>query len=352
MSIACERVVVGADGTKVEVFTLTCAAGLTARVMTYGATLLSLTAPDRRGVFADVVLGFAMPEQYFGPHPYFGSLIGRCANRIAWGRFTLDGRTYTLPRNNGPHHLHGGPQGFHRALWQPEIATTSDGPSLSLHYYSPDGESGYPGNLNVTVTYTLTDACALHITYHAETDRPTIVNLTSHPYFNLAGGGDVLRHYLWIDADYFLPVDATLIPIGELRPVAGTPMDFTTPALIGARIGVNDPQLRYADGYDHCYVLRSPGDSSVMAARVLEPRSGRVLEVYTTQPGLQFYTGNSLDGRWRGKGGRAYGRHAGFCLEAQHFPDSPNHPHFPSTVLRPGQVYRHTTIYRLGVDTR
>ncbi len=350
MSITSERIVAGAGGTAVEVFTLTCAAGVAARVMTYGATLISLTAPDRRGAFADVLLGFDSVEPYLGPHPYFGSLVGRYANRIARGRFTLDGRVYALPCNDGPHHIHGGPAGLHRAPWRPEPAETRAGPALTLRYLSPDGEGGYPGALAVTVRYALSDDGALRIDHEAESDRPTIVNLTSHPYFNLAGGGDVLGHELFLAADAFLLIDETLIPTGEVRPVAGTPMDFTTPTRIGARLGAGEAQLRLAGGgYDHCYVLRSKGDLTALSARLVEPLSGRVLEVYTTQPGLQLYTGNALDGSLRGKGGQVYGRHAGVCLEAQHFPDAPNHAHFPSTVLRPGERYRHTTIYRVGV---
>ncbi len=350
MSITSERMVVGAGRTPVEVFTLTCAAGLTARIMTCGATLMSLVAPDRRGALTDVLLGFERVESYLEPHPYFGSLIGRYANRIAWGRFTLDGQVYSLPCNDGPHHLHGGPAGFHRALWRPEPADGPAGPELTLRYLSPDGEGGYPGALTVVVRYTLSDSGALRIDYEAETDRPTIVNLTSHPYFNLAGGGDVLGHELFLAADAFLPVDETLIPTGELRSVAGTPMDFTSPMPIGARLGADEAQLRQAGGgYDHCYVLRSRGDLAALSARLVEPLSGRALEVYTTRPGLQLYTGNALDGSLRGKGGQRYGRHAGVCLEAQHFPDAPNRPHFPSPVLRPGERYRHTTVYRLGV---
>lgn len=350
MGITSERIEVGAGGTAVEVFTLTCAAGVAARVMSHGATLMSLTAPDRRGALTDVLLGFDAVAPYLGPHPYFGSLVGRYANRIARGRFTLDGRVYTLPCNDGPHHLHGGPAGLHRAPWRPEPADTPAGPVLTLRYHSPDGEGGYPGALAVTVRYTLGDDGALRIEYEAETDRPTIVNLTSHPYFNLAGGGDVLDHELFLAADAFLPIDETLIPTGETRPVAGTPMDFTTPTRIGARLGAGEAQLRLAGGgYDHCYVLRSGGDLAALSARLVEPLSGRVLEVYTTQPGLQLYTGNALDGSLHGKGGQVYGRHAGVCLEAQHFPDAPNHAHFPSTVLRPGERYRHTTVYRMGI---
>lgn len=249
--------------------------------------------------------------------------------------------------NSGPHHLHGGPAGLHQVVWQAEPTSGPDGPGLRLRYHSPAGEGGYPGALALSVSYTLHDSGALRIDYVATTDRPTPINLTSHGYFNLAGGGDVLGHELYLAADYFLPVDATLIPTGERRAVAGTPLDFTTPTPIGARLGADDEQLRYAGGYDHCFVLRRVGELPVLAARVVEPQSGRVLELYTTQPGVQLYTGNALDGSLRGKGGQHYTRYAGLCLEAQHFPDAPNQPDFPSTILRPGETYRHTTIYRL-----
>ncbi len=338
-----------ADGREVELFTLRCAAGLVARVTGYGATLVGLQAPDRSGALADVLLGFDTLAPYLGAHPYFGSLIGRYANRIANGRFSLDGVAYHLPCNNGPHHLHGGPAGLHQVVWQAEPSSGPDGPGLTLRYLSRDGEGGYPGALAITVSYLLHNRGALRIDYAATTDRPTPVNLTSHGYFNLAGGGDVLGHELYLAADDFLPVDATLIPTGERRAVAGTPLDFTTPALLGARLDADDEQLRYAGGYDHCFVLRGAGDLAMLAARVVEPRSGRVLELFTTQPGVQLYTGNALDGSVRGKGGQVYHRYAGFCLEAQHFPDAPNQPAFPSTILRPGETYRHTTIYQLGV---
>lgn len=336
-----------AAGEEVELFTLTNAAGLEAAVATYGGTLVALRAPDRSGAIADILLGFDGLDGYLAGHPYFGSLIGRYGNRIARGRFTLDGVTHTLPVNNGPNHLHGGPGGFHTRLWRATVA----GDTLGLTYVSADGEEGYPGRLAVAVAYTLTDANELRIAYAARTDAPTVLNLTNHAYFNLAGGGDILGHELGIAASSFVPVDETQIPTGELRPVAGTPLDFREPAPIGARIDSDDEQLRFANGgYDHCWVFGHGGDLGACVARVREPVSGRVLEVYTTQPGVQFYSGNFLDGSLRGKGGVPYPKHGALCLETQHLPDSPNQPAFPSTVLRPGERYTHTTIYRLSVE--
>lgn len=331
----------------VELYTLRNAAGLEARITTYGGTLLSLHVPDRDGTLADVLLGFDSLDGYLGPHPYFGSLVGRHANRIAGGRFELDGNTYTLPVNNGPNHLHGGPGGFHTRLWRAVV----DGETLGLTYVSPDGEEGYPGRLVVAVTYSLTDADELRIGYAARAHAPTVLNLTNHAYFNLAGAGDILGHELQIAASRFVPVDANQIPTGELRPVAGTPMDFTTPTPIGAQIAGDDEQLRFASGgYDHCWVFDHGGDLATPVVRLHDPNSGRVMELFTTQPGVQFYSGNFLDGSLAGKGGRAYGKHAGLCLETQHLPDAPNQPAFPSTVLRPGERFRHTTIYRFSVE--
>ncbi len=336
-----------AAGQAVELYTLTNAAGIEARVCTYGGTLVALLLPDRAGARADVLHGFDTLDGYLGPHPYFGALIGRYGNRIARGRFTLDGVNYQLATNNGPNHLHGGPGGFHTALWRAEPADDS----LTLSYVSPDGEEGYPGTLQARVTYRLSEAGELRIDYEATTDRPTILNLTNHAYFNLAGDGDILDHELRLDAPHYLPVDETQIPTGELAPVAGTPFDFTTPTAIGARINADDEQLRIASGgYDHCWAFAHGGDLATPVAFVREPRSGRTLELFTTQPGVQFYTANFLDGSIRGKGGRAYQKHSAFCLETQHFPDSPNQPAFPSTVLRPGEVYRHTTIFRFGAE--
>jgi aldose 1-epimerase len=335
-----------AAGEPVELYTLRNAGGLEARVITYGGTLVGLLAPDRDGRLADVLLGFDSLDGYLGPHPYFGSLVGRFGNRIARGRFTLDGATYTLPINNGENHLHGGPGGFHTRLWHATVA----GDTLGLSYVSPDGEEGYPGRLTVAVTYTLTDDNALRIAYAARAAAPTVLNLTNHAYFNLAGGGDILGHELQLAAERFIPVDATQIPTGELREVAGTPFDFRAPVAIGAHIADHDEQLRLANGgFDHCWVFGQGGGLGARAGRLHEPASGRMVELYTTQPGVQFYSGNFLDGSITGKGGVAYAKHSGLCLETQHFPDSPNQPAFPSTVLRPGERYYQTTVYRFGV---
>lgn len=335
------------DGTPIDLYTLTNAHGLEARIMTYGGTLVSLRVPDRAGVLADITLGFDTLAPYLADHPFFGGVIGRYANRIAGGVFELHGRTYTLARNNGPNHLHGGPSGFHRVIWQASARPSDAAPGIALTYLSRDGEEGYPGNLAASVVYTLTEQNALQIEYAATTDRPTIVNLTNHTYFNLAGAGDILDHQVQIAAERFLPVDDTQIPTGELRPVGGTPMDFTKLTAIGARIGADDPQL-HSGGYDHTWALDMGGGDLGFAARVVEPAGGRVLEVYTTQPGLQLYSGNFLDGSIRGKRGQVYDKHAGLCLETQHFPDSPNRTEFPSVVLEPGQTYRQTTVFRFS----
>lgn len=338
------------DGSTIERYTLTNANGLSASIITYGGTLTSLYVPDRTGEFSDVLLGFDTLAPYLDEHPYFGSLIGRYGNRIAGGRFALNDTTYTLVCNNGENHLHGGPTGFHRRIWKAQTGTLADAPSLELSYGSQDGEEGYPGNLAVTVVYTLTNYNELRIDYTAMTDQDTVINLTNHAYFNLAGDGEILDHELELAASHFLPIDATLIPLGELRSVQDTPMDFTTPTAIGARIAADDEQIRHAQGYDHTWVLdKQPGTLNV-AARLVEPKSGRVMEVQTTEPGIQFYAGNLLDGSLTGKAGRRYVKHSGLCLETQHYPDSPNQPQFPSTVLRPGATYRQTTIYRFSVD--
>jgi aldose 1-epimerase len=335
-----------AAGAPAQLYTLRNAAGLQASITNYGGTLTSLLVPDRAGQLADVVLGFADVSGYQSPEflksgPYFGALIGRYGNRIARGRFTLDGREYQLATNHGPNHLHGGRRGFDKVLWQAEAAETAAGPSLTLRYVSSAGEEGYPGTLTVAVTYTLTEDNALRLTYEATTDQATPLNLTNHSYFNLnlASGADVLAHEVELSADRYTVVDEALIPTGELRPVAGTPFDFTAAHAIGARIG------QVPGGYDHNWVLRG----AQPAVRVYEPASGRTMAVTTDQPGVQFYTGNFLDDTLTGKAGIRYGRHAGFCLETQHFPDSPNQPTFPSTILRPGQTYRTTTEYRFGV---
>lgn len=336
------------DGQSVALFVLT-NGRLTAKVMTYGAILTELHAPDREGRSADVVLGFDTLEGYLGQHPYFGATVGRFANRIGGGAFTLDGQTYTLAKNNGPNTLHGGLKGFDKVVWKAEPSTGADGPAIRLTYLSPDGEEGFPGNLNVAVTYTLTDKDALRIDYEATTDKATPINLTNHSYFNLAGAasGAILDHELQLAADRYTPSDANLLPTGELAPVAGTPFDFTKATAIGARI----QQIKAEPvGYDNNYVLRGGDNPPALAARVRDPKSGRIIEMYTTEPGVQFYTGNFLDGSIRGKGGVAYKQHQAFCLEAQHFPDSVHHANFPSCILRPGQTYRQTTIYKLSAE--
>ena len=338
------------DGTPILLYTLTNQSGLEARIMNYGGIVVALQVPDRDGKSADVTLGFDTFEPYLREHPYFGALIGRYGNRIANGTFDLDGTTYTLAKNNGPNHLHGGVRGFDKVVWQARPEASDGTPRLVLRYRSRDGEEGYPGNLDVAVVYTLGDENRLQIDYTATTDQATVVNLTNHTYFNLAMDGTIYGHELQLFAGEFLPIDPTSIPTGEQQPVAGTPMDFRRPAPIGARIHDDDEQLRHASGgYDHTWVLNVAGGSLAHAAQVFEPASGRVMDVWTTQPGVQFYSGNMLDGSLRGKGGRVYAKHTGFCLETQHFPDSPNQPQFPSTVLRPGETYRHTTIYQFGV---
>ncbi len=334
-----------ADGEAVDIYTLTDkSSGIEARVMTYGATLVSLRLPDRTGEFADVVLGFDNLEGYLGTHPYFGVIVGRYANRIAKGRFTLDGVEYTLARNNNGNSLHGGLKGFDKVVWRAEPIQPADGVGVKLSYLSKDMEEGYPGNLSVTVTYLLTNTDELRISYEAETDKKTPVNLTNHAYWNLKGegNGDVLGHVLQIAADKYTVVDSavTLIPTGEVASVAGTPLDFTSPRLIGERIA------QVEGGYDHNFVLNGGGRAPARAARVEEPGSGRAMEIYTDQPAIQLYTSNFLDGTVAGKGGKACQKHSAFCLETQHFPDSPNHPNFPSTILEPGQKYHTTTVHR------
>ena len=332
------------DGTAVDIYTLTNKAGLEARIMTYGAILVSLKTPDRAGALADVNLGFDSLEGYLGTHPYFGAIIGRYGNRIAKARFTLDGAEYRLAVNNNENTLHGGLKGFDKVVWTAEPVRGEKGAGLKLTYLSKDGEEGYPGNLAVTVVYTLMDADELEIRYEATTDKPTVLNLTNHAYWNLKGEGrgDILGHVLRIEADRITAVDSpvNLIPTGEIAPVAGTPFDFTAPHAIGERIAAVE------GGYDHNFVLRSGGGTLALAARVEEPESGRVMEVWTDQPAIQLYTGNFLDGSVVGKGGKAYKKHYAFCLETQHYPDSPNHPNFPSTVLRPGETFRSVSVYK------
>jgi aldose 1-epimerase len=338
------------EGQAVDLYVLINANGMQAAITNYGGIVVSLTAPDRNGKFADIALGFDKLDDYLAGHPYFGAIIGRYGNRIGKGTFTLDGKKYDLATNNGANHLHGGIKGFDKVVWKAEPAKSEHGQALKLSYVSKDGEEGYPGNLNVTVTYTLTDKNELRMDYHAATDKATPVNLTNHSYFNLAGhgNGDILGHELQINADRFTPVDAGLIPTGELRSVQGTPFDFRQPVAIGKRINQDDEQLRLGKGYDHNFVLNRKGPELSLAARATESASGRVLEVYTTEPGVQFYCGNFLDGSNVGKGGKVYKHRYGFCLETQHFPDSPNKPSFPSTILRPGGEYKTTTVYRFS----
>ncbi|MCX7017214.1 MAG: galactose mutarotase [Candidatus Sumerlaeota bacterium] len=339
------------EGETVELFTLKNAKGMEAKITNYGGIVVSLMAPDRNGRLGDVVLGYDTLDQYVKDNPYFGCLVGRFGNRIAKGRFTLDGREYTLAVNNGPNHLHGGLKGFDKVVWRARPFESKDGPALELKYLSKDGEEGYPGNLDVTAIYTLTGDNALRLDFTATTDKPTICNLTHHSYFNLAGGGgDILNHEAMIAADRFTPVDENLIPTGELRPVAGTPFDFTKPRKIGARINDPDEQLKRGNGYDHNFALNKPMGELGLAARVFEPTSGRVMETLTTEPAMQFYTGNFLDGSNVGKGGRPYPFRGAFCMEPQHYPDSPNQPRFPSVVLRPGQTYRNTILYRFSAE--
>ncbi len=338
------------DGTEAQLFTLTNAHGLRATITDYGGTLTSLLVPDKNGRLGDVVLGFDSLSGYLSPEytksgPYFGALIGRYGNRIARGKFTVGGRQYTLATNNGENALHGGKKGYDRVRWQARPGSSAAGQTLTLTYRSPDGEEGYPGNLNITVVYTLTDDDALRIDYKATTDQATPVNLTNHTYFNLGLGQaeDVLDHEVLIPADRYTVVDAGLIPTGELRPVKGTPFDFTTPHRIGERIG------QVPGGYDHNWVLNQAAGDLHAAASVYEPTSGRTLDVTTTEPGVQFYTGNFLDGTLLGKGGLKYGKHAGFCLETQHFPDSPNQPTFPNTIVKPGATLKSSSVYKFGV---
>jgi aldose 1-epimerase len=336
------------DGPAVDIYTLKNTAGLEARIMTYGATLVSLRVPNRGGVFADVNLGFDTLAGYLGTHPYFGVIVGRYANRIAKARFTLDGVEYRLAPNSNGNTLHGGLRGFDKVVWTAEALQVADGVGLRLAYLGKDGEEGYPGNLAVTVVYMLTNTNELRISYEAMTDKKTPVNLTNHAYWNLKGegNGDILGHILRLEADRITGVDSAvnLIPTGEILPVAGTPFDFTSPHAIGERIA------QVEGGYDHNFVLKGCSGLIGLAARVEEPGSGRILEIWTDQPAIQLYTGNFLDGTVAGKGGKAYRKHYGFCLETQHFPDSPNHPNFPSTILEPGKTYRTTTVHKFSVN--
>ena len=344
------------DGTVIEAVTLTNANGVSARVMTLGAVLQSLEVPDREGRSADIVLGYDTPAEYLANPQYFGATVGRYANRIAAGKFTLDGKGYTLATNDGPNHLHGGPLGFDKRVWR--IVSVESGPSASvtLGYRSPDGEEGYPGNLDVTATYTLDEQNQLTIEYRATTDAPTIVNVTNHSYFNLGGASGhetALDHVLTLHADRFTPVDKTLIPTGEVRPVAGTPFDFRQPTAIGARVrDAGDEQLRIGLGYDHNFVVDGEAGALRPAVRLEDPQSGRVMELLTTAPGVQFYSGNFLDATAIGKGGQMYRQGDGLCFEPQVFPDSPNQESFPSSRLDPGQTYRNTMVLRFSAAQR
>jgi len=336
------------NGETAQLFILKNRNGIETAITNYGGIIVTLKTYDARGLLADVALGFETLDGYLRPHPYFGAIIGRYGNRIGKARFTLDGVTYTLAKNDGENSLHGGVEGFDKKLWKARTEAGPGSQTLVLSYTSPDGEEGYPGTLQTEVRYTLSDDDSFRIDYLATTDKKTVVNLTNHTYFNLKGqgNGDILDHEIQINASRFTPVDEGLIPTGELRPVEGTPFDFRKPARIGARIDADDEQIRRGRGYDHNFVLDREGEGLSLAARVIEPSTGRGLEVWTTEPGMQFYTGNFLDGSLVGKGGKAYPRRSGFCLETQHFPDSPNQPAFPSTVLEPGKEYRSATVWK------
>lgn len=335
-----------ANGKGVKLFTLTNANGLTAKITNFGAIITEFHVPDRDGELGDIVLGFNSLEKYQAEHPYFGAIVGRVANRIAEGEFELDGEQYTLATNNPPNHLHGGDEGFDKKVWDAEPMETDQGPALRLTYRSPAGEEGYPGNLTTTVVYTLTHDNELRMEMTAETDEPTILNLANHSYWNLAGhdSGDILDHVLMLNADRYTPTDETLIPTGEIAPVEGTPFDFTQPKEIGRDID------EVEGGYDVNFVINGQAGQRRLAARAYSPASGRVMEVHTTQPGVQLYTGNFLDGSNVGKGGAVYEKHAAFCLETQHFPDSINQPDFPSIVLRPGETFRHVTVHTFSTQ--
>ena len=340
------------EGQVVEIYTLTNANGVEARITTYGAIVVSLKTPDRDGKLEDIVLGFDTLDGYLKGHPYFGAIIGRFGNRIGKAKFTLNGTEYKLAANNGENTLHGGLKGFDKVVWKAKPATHKDSTELELTYLSKDGEEGFPGNLSVKVVYTLSNNDELKIDYSATTDKDTVINMSSHSYFNLAGqgNGEILSHQVLINADRFTPVDSGLIPTGELRSVKGTPFDFTQATAIGSRVNQDEEQLKLGGGYDHNWVVNGKAGSMRLAARVVEPTTGRVMEVSTTEPGVQFYIGNFLDGTLTGKGGKVYKRRYGFCLETQHFPDSPNKPDFPSTVLKKGERYQTTTVFKFSTD--
>lgn len=341
------------DGAAVDLYTMTNRHGIQVGVINYGATVQSIRTPDRDGKMADIALGFDTLDGYLGTHPYFGAVVGRYGNRVAKGHFKLDGKDYKLAINNGENSLHGGLKGFDKVVWTARDASADAGsPAVELTYLSKDGEEGYPGNLTVTVRYTLTDDDEVRIDYTAKTDKTTVTNITNHSYFNLAGAGsgDILKHQMTLHASKFTPVDAGLIPTGELKPVKGTPFDFTTATAIGARIDGDDQQLKFGLGYDHNWVIdqKAPGELT-LAAEVSDAASGRTLQVSTTEPGVQFYTGNFLDGTIKGKDGKVYAKRNGLCLETQHFPDSPNHPAFPTTTLKPGETRTSRTVWKFGV---
>lgn len=344
------------DGTAVEQYVLRNSHGVQATVITYGAVLQSLKVPDKHGQFADVVLGFDDVQGYQAGTAFFGATIGRFGNRLAKGSFELDGKRYQVPLNDGPNSLHGGPQGFDKHVWKAQPVKQDDSVGVTLSYLSKDGEMGFPGNLKVDVTYSLNDKNELHIDYKATTDKPTVLNLTNHSYFNLAGAGngDVLKQLATLHASHYTPVNSTLIPTGELATVAGTPMDFLKPTAIGQHIKDDHPQLKFAEpkqgGFDFNWVLDAKGDIGKLAADVRDPQSGRRLQLYTSEPGVQFYTGNFLDGTIKGKGGKPYAHWSAFTLETQHFPDGPNQPSFPSTRLDPGQTYTQNTVLKLSAD--
>lgn len=340
------------DGTAIDRYTLSNANGMKVQITNYGGIVTSILVPDKNGKLADVVLGYDNLEGYLKNNPYFGCIVGRYGNRIARGKFKIDGKEYSLATNNGPNHLHGGLKGFDKVVWTAKEIRSQQTVGLELSYWSKDGEEGYPGNLAVTVAYTLSNDNALRIDYQATTDQPTICNLTNHSYFNLkdAGATPILDHELLLDADYITPVDSTLIPTGKLQPVAGTPFDFRTPTTIGARIDAEDEQLRFGRGYDHNFVLNGQLGTLRRVGKLSEPTSGRLLEIWTTEPGIQFYSGNFLDGSITGKNGTVYQFRHGLCLETQHYPDSPNQPNFPTTILKPGEKYQTTTIYKFSIQ--
>lgn len=337
-------------GREASLFTLTNDNNITVQVTNYGCIITSIKTPDRKGIIGDIALGFNSLDEYVKDSPYFGCMTGRYANRITKGKFTLNGKEYTLAQNTGENHLHGGLTGFDKVLWDAEEVIAKDSVGIIFKYTSSDGEEGYPGALSTTLTYTLTNKNEIRMDYEATTDKPTILNLTNHTYFNLAGegSGTILNHLMMLNADKITPVDATLIPTGDLRDVSNTPMDFRTPTAIGARVNDDYDQLTFANGYDHNYIVNGKPGTLRLAAIVSEQTTGRKMEVLTTQPGIQLYIGNFLDGTLTGKNNKAYNKRDGFCLETQHFPDSPNKPAFPSTVLNPGETYKESTVFKFS----